>query len=120
MKLSVARLHRDGHTHLNRSRLYPPKRDCAGEFLAWDEIGMYEEDELTGQIWVNTVEAVQLTGYSYVHIQKLARDNWNLPKEERLIRVRRRSGRYDLWLPDLYNYIEKHGAGPQPRLNQDT
>jgi hypothetical protein len=67
------------------------------------------------EIWVNTREGAELTGYNRLHVQKLARDNWNLPEAERLIRVRKRSNGYDIWLPDLFNYIEKHGIGPYKR-----
>ena len=65
------------------------------------------------EIWVNTNEAAEITGYNHEHVRKLARDNWNLPEEERTIRVRRRVGRYDMWLPDLIGYLRAMGHGPQ-------
>ncbi|HEX2623425.1 MAG TPA: hypothetical protein VHL11_24860 [Phototrophicaceae bacterium] len=65
--------------------------------------------------WVNTAEAAEVTGYYDEHVRKLARENWKLPEDQRLIRVRRRSNRYDVWLPDLVNYITNHGYGPYPR-----
>ncbi len=66
------------------------------------------------EIWVNTSEATELTGYFHTHVRKLARDNWALPEEQRAIRIRRRAGRYDIWLPDLVKYMKERGTGPQP------
>ena len=71
------------------------------------------------EIWVNTTEGAELTGYHNTYVQKLARDNWNLPEDERTIRVRRRSNRYDIWLPDLMNYMDKIGFGPYLRDKSD-
>jgi hypothetical protein len=68
---------------------------------------------MTQEIWVNTTEGSEITGYHRVYLQKLAHKNWKKPEEERLIRVRLRSNRYDIWLPDLINYIQEHGHGPQ-------
>ena len=65
------------------------------------------------KIWINTTEGVEITGYNHDHVRKLARDNWNLPEEERVIRIRRRSNRYDIWLPDLLEYVNRVGYGPQ-------
>lgn len=67
------------------------------------------------EIWVNTVEGAEITGYYHTYVRKLARDNWNLPENERKIRVRRRSNRYDIWLPDLVNYMNEIGLGPYPK-----
>ena len=67
------------------------------------------------EIWVNTNEAAEITGYFYTHVRKLARDNWNLPEDERLIRVRRRVDRYEIWLPDLMRYLKEIGRGPHKR-----
>jgi hypothetical protein len=48
-------------------------------------------------------------------VQKLARDNWALPEDERVIKVRKRSRGYDIWLPDLLSYMEQGSNGPQVR-----
>jgi hypothetical protein len=69
------------------------------------------------EIWVNVTEGTEKTGYHRDYVQKLARENWKLPEEKRLIRVHKRSSGYDLWLPDLISYIEKHGFGPYGRRN---
>ena len=69
----------------------------------------------TTETWVNTTEGAEFTGYHRDYVQKLARDNWKLPDKERLIRVRKRSRGYDIWLPDLLTYIKEHGYGPYPK-----
>ncbi len=67
------------------------------------------------EIWVNTPEAAEITGYTQEYVQKLARKNWNLPEDQRLIKVRFRANRYDVWLPDLVNFILVHGHGPHQK-----
>lgn len=72
-----------------------------------------EEQVVAEKIWVSTGEGADITGYHRDHLQKLARDNWKLPENERLIRrIRKRARGYDIWLPDLIAYIENHGHGP--------
>jgi hypothetical protein len=67
------------------------------------------------EIWVSTSEAAEITGYSQDHVRKLARDNARRTEAERLIRIRKRSRGYDIWLPDLLTYVEKYGLGPFKR-----
>jgi hypothetical protein len=64
------------------------------------------------QIWVTTREGAEVTGYNSQYLEKLANKNWRLPEDERLIKLRKRSGRYELWLPDVLIYIEEIGYGP--------
>ena len=65
------------------------------------------------EIWVMTREGAQLTGYSPEYMEQLARKNFKLPEDERLIKVRKRSGFfYELWLPDVLRYIDEVGHGP--------
>ena len=65
------------------------------------------------EIWVMTVEGAELTGYNREYLEKLATKNWRLPEDERIIKLRKRAGRfYELWLPDLLRYIEEIGNGP--------
>lgn len=64
------------------------------------------------EIWVNSTEGAEITGYSAIHLRKIARENWNLPEEQRLVKIRKRSHSYDMWLPDLVIYISEHGHGP--------
>jgi hypothetical protein len=73
---------------------------------------------LVEEIWVNVTEGAEKTGYYRDHVQKLARDNWKLPEEERLIKIRKRTNGYDIWLPDLMNYVENHGLGPYKRKEE--
>jgi hypothetical protein len=69
-------------------------------------------EQLAEQIWVSTSEGAAITGYNQVYLKILARKISHLPEDERLIQVRNRTGRYELWLPDLIKYIEEHGYGP--------
>lgn len=68
--------------------------------------------------WVSTGEGAAITGYHRDYVQKLARENWKLPENERLIKIRKRARGYDIWLPDLMNYIENHGYGPIKKRNE--
>jgi len=70
-------------------------------------------NETVEEIWVLTSEAAEITGYNVNYLQKLARKLWLQDEAERLIRLRKRGGQYEIWLPDLLNYIEEHGTGPQ-------
>jgi len=67
------------------------------------------------QIWVTVSEGADKTGYSRFRIRELARKNWSLPESERLIKLRRHTNGYMVWLPDLFEYKEKYGHGPQPQ-----
>ena len=64
------------------------------------------------EIWVMTTEGAELTGYSREYLQKMAKKISLLPEDERVIKVRMRSNRYEFWLPDLLRYIEEIGYGP--------
>ncbi|MBZ0289279.1 MAG: hypothetical protein K8I30_16790, partial [Anaerolineae bacterium] len=57
-------------------------------------------------------EGAELTGYTQQHLEKLAHRNWRMPEAERLIRVKYRTRRYELWLPDLLKYMSEPGRGP--------
>lgn len=64
------------------------------------------------EIWVNATEAAEITGYSQTYLRKIVREIWHLPEEQRLIKIRKRSRGYDMWLPDIIRYIAQHGHGP--------
>ena len=64
------------------------------------------------EIWVMTTEGAELTGYNSRYLEQLAKKNSLLPEDERPIKVRKRGGRHELWLPDLLRYIEEIGYGP--------
>ncbi len=68
--------------------------------------------ETTEETWVTTTEGSEITGYNRDYLKKLARTMWRQPEDERLIKVRNRSNRYELWLPDLVAYMHDHGYGP--------
>jgi hypothetical protein len=73
------------------------------------------ESQTVEEIWVSVTEAAKVVGYHRFHIQKLARDTWNKPEVERVVRVQRHSNGYSLWLPDLLKYFETPEGFPQPR-----
>ena len=64
------------------------------------------------EIWVMTEEGAEITGYSRNYLQQLAKKIFDQPEEERLVRIRMRSRRYEFWLPDLIHYIAEIGYGP--------
>lgn len=70
------------------------------------------------EIWVMTAEGAELTGYNRQYVEKLAQKNWRMPEDERLIKTRLRSRRYELWLPDLLHYIDEIGYGPHQDKNK--
>lgn len=59
-----------------------------------------------------TTEGAEATGYNRYYLEKLARKMSRLPEDERDIKVRKRLGRHELWLPDLLRYIDEIGYGP--------
>jgi hypothetical protein len=62
---------------------------------------------LAEEIWVSVAQATQITGYNLDHVRRLARENWRLPEDQRLLRVRKEGHAYAIWLPDLINYVER-------------
>jgi len=64
------------------------------------------------EIWVITPEGAELTGYSREYLERLANKIFRLPEDERIIKIRKRAGRYELWLPDLLRYRDEIGYGP--------
>lgn len=74
-----------------------------------------------GESWVNVTEAAKITGFHRDHMRKLVTRLWKIPEEEREVKMIRRSGGYELWLPDLLEYIKKTTRGPQgKRKSQNT
>jgi len=64
------------------------------------------------EIWVMTTEGGERTGYNSRYLEKLANKMSKLPEDERQIKIRKRGGRHELWLPDLLRYIDEIGYGP--------
>lgn len=67
------------------------------------------------EIWVITPEGAEITGYSREYLEQLARKHSRLSEDERLIKVRKRANRYEIWLPDLLRYIQEVGDGPHDK-----
>jgi hypothetical protein len=72
-----------------------------------------QDDSLTSveEIWVNSGEAAQVTGYSPQYITRLAMKMQKKPEQEREINLRKRSNRYEMWLPDLMGYMRTTKLG---------
>lgn len=68
-----------------------------------------DEANSVPQIWVMTVEAAEMTGYSMGYMTKLAQKLVKQPEHERKIKIRKLANRYLLWLPDLMEYIKERG-----------
>jgi len=64
------------------------------------------------EIWVMMTEGAELTGYNSRYLGQLAKKNLMLLEDEREIKVRKRGGRLEMWLPDLLRYIKETGYGP--------
>ena len=68
---------------------------------------------LAEEIWVNTREGAEITGYNRQYVKLLAMKVWRQSEAERPIKIRKRSNGFELWLPDLIAYINSPGYGPQ-------
>jgi hypothetical protein len=78
-------------------------------------------DKLESQeIWVDINEATELTGYNRASMRKVAQRISRQPEVERDIKMRKRSNRWELWLPDLIVYLRKPGRGPHRKPNTKT
>jgi hypothetical protein len=79
----------------------------------WMPMSDAELEKLDSQeIWVVLYEAAELTGYSIDGVRRVANRIGKLPEEERPIRMRKRSSRWELWLPDLLAYMDQNNHGP--------
>lgn len=75
---------------------------------------MSDQEFLAEEAWVTTQEAAHITGYNRQYIIRLAQKMSQQPEEERKIKIQRRNG-YELWLPDLIDYLEHFGHGPHTK-----
>jgi hypothetical protein len=64
------------------------------------------------EIWVNTNEGAEITGYNSGSLRKLASTMAQEPEESRAVRVRKRSNGWEMWLPDLMVYVNRARRGP--------
>ncbi len=67
---------------------------------------------LAEETWVNTTEGAEITGYTVGGLRHLAASMAKKPEEERMIKVRKRSSGWEMWLPDLILYVEQPRTGP--------
>ncbi len=74
---------------------------------------MEQEKVESQEIWVNTAEGEEITGYDQGYLRKLAHKISRQPEEKKTMRVRNRAGRYELWLPDLLEYMQDHRHSPR-------
>jgi len=72
------------------------------------------------EIWVDLYEAAEFTGYSVVGLRKLIARTNQKPEEERELRVRKRTSRWELWLPDLIAYTQQSNRGPNRKRKNAT
>lgn len=82
---------------------------------------MSEQNNAVERIWVNISQAARLTGYRAEYIREIALSTWRLPEEERPLKLRFRSSRYEFWLPDLTAYLETSGnpAGKEQPIDPE-
>lgn len=71
------------------------------------------------EIWVDIFEAAELTGYNYESMRSVVKRIAKQPEDGREIRMRKRTSRWELWLPDVYAYLDKPGRGPKHK-NSDN
>lgn len=72
------------------------------------------------EMWVNTREGAEKTGYNRQYVKLLAMRIWRQTEKERSIRIRKRSNGFELWLPDLMAYVGLPGRGPQRKRTLKT
>jgi hypothetical protein len=69
------------------------------------------------EIWVNTTEAAEITGYNRDYLSQLAMKMTNKPEAEREIKTKRRANGYEMWLPDLLRHKHRGRRGPRKSSN---
>jgi hypothetical protein len=72
------------------------------------------------EIWVDLYEAAERTGYSIDGMRKVAQRVSRQPEEEREIKMRKRTSRWEMWLPDVFAYIERPFRGPHPKRKSEN
>jgi len=77
------------------------------------------EQEKVEEIWVDLYEAAEITGYNLHSLRRLAWETAQRPEDEREIKMRKRSSRWELWLPDLFAYIARPNRGPQGKRSEE-
>jgi hypothetical protein len=72
------------------------------------------------EIWVDIYEAAERTGYSIDGMRKVAQRIGRQPEEEREIKMRKRTSRWELWLPDVITYVQGPIRGARSKQNHQT
>jgi hypothetical protein len=72
------------------------------------------------EIWVDLREAAELTGYNLESIRKVAYRIAQQSEDEREIKIRKRSSRWEFWLPDLITYVKRPLRGARPNDKKQT
>lgn len=79
-----------------------------------------ELEKTEPQIWVDIYEAAERTGYSVHGMRKVVQRIGRQPEHQREIKMRKRTSRWELWLPDVINYVERPSHGPQRKRKSET
>ena len=79
-----------------------------------------EEVKVAEEIWVNLSEATEITGYNYNSLRKVIWQMAQEPEEQRSIKIKKRSNAWELWLPDLMNFMQEPRRGPQAKRKKDS
>lgn len=79
----------------------------------FEKIDNSHSENPSEEIWVNTTEAAEATGYNRDYLSQLAAKMWNKPEDEREIKTKKRGGNYEMWLPDLRLHQRKGRRGPR-------
>jgi hypothetical protein len=69
------------------------------------------------EIWVDVFEAAEITGYSIQGVRAVVLRMRRQPEDQREIKMRKRTSRWELWLPDLLTYIDQPNRGPHRNKN---
>lgn len=76
------------------------------------------EREKVEEIWVNTAEGAEITGYNPESLKNLAYKMAQQPEDQRAVKVRKRSNGWEIWLPDLMVYVKRPRPGPPIKRNK--
>lgn len=77
-------------------------------------------DDVVQEGWVMVGEAAKLFGYHPKSIGRIIHKISKQPEGEREMRIRKRQSVWEVWLPDLYIYLEGNNRGPRPKHELDT
>ena len=70
------------------------------------------------EIWVDLFEASEMTGYNLESMRKLAYKLAQQDEDERPIKIRKRTSRWEVWLPDLLVYVQVPLHAPRAKRDK--